>query len=108
MGLSMKPKISEKAPDMAPCHGPRTIPATMLGIDPNPILIPSTPPMATLKDANLVKITDKAIKRPVIARERVRFTNPPLLVSVLEIMLVFVCQTSISDVQGYINRLVVI
>ena len=60
------PNRSEKAPIRPPDKGPKTIPPKIMGNLPRPILIPSTPPMATRRLAIRVKIILKAIKNPIV------------------------------------------
>lgn len=60
------PNRSEKAPISPPANGPNIIPPKIIGNFPRPILIPSTPPIATRRLATRVKIILKAIRRPIV------------------------------------------
>jgi len=60
------PNRSEKAPISPPANGPNIIPPKIMGNLPRPILIPSTPPIATRRLAIRVKIILKAIRRPIV------------------------------------------
>jgi hypothetical protein len=60
------PNKSEKAPISPPANGPNIIPPNIMGNFPRPILIPSTPPIATRRLATRVKTMLKAIRRPIV------------------------------------------